>query len=358
MFWNKNGLVEKIRETPLTLGDISEDVFGGISTNNILLHKVGFPGKNDPQAMFMCEGLCVAVNIEPELVYPYVSGTLAGKFAVRSSPYGFMLPYEFSGSGVRKVSRVIPPSELQEKCPLAYDRVMDFRKLFHHDASPLDSADYYSVRGRKVLEYLGTPKIIINEGYRLQAAYDPAGKHVFREGCGIVLKDPEKYLYVTAVLNSPLARLFPSLYKNEMLYSATLTPAILKRFPIAFPEDRRVEDLVSTLSSYLIYLHGQKYAAKDMAKAAETSGWLDELTAFYEELANLLVLDTYFGKATDTRFLEILEVNIHPFAGGIEFENDGSLLVAMHCIKQKLLGASDFEKYRPDVGFPDLLSFP
>ncbi|MFY1112181.1 MAG: hypothetical protein AB3K77_10945 [Methanosarcinaceae archaeon] len=357
MFLKKNGLVEKIRETPLTLGDISEDVFGGISTGNIFLHKVGFPGNNDPQAMFMCEGLCVAVNIEPELVYPYVSGTLAGKFAVRSSPYGFMLPYEFSGSGVRKACRAIPPSELQEKYPLAYYQVMDFKKLFHHDASPLDSADYYSVRGRKVMEYLNTPKIIINEGYRLQAAYDPTGNHVFREGCGIVLKDPEKYLYVTAVLNSPLAKLFPSLCKNEMSYPVSLTPAVLKRFPIAFPEDSRVENLVSTLSSYLIYLHGQQYAAKE----AENSGWLDELTeltGFYEELANLLVMDTYLGKDTSLRFLEILEENVHPFAGGMEFENDGSLLAAMHCIKQKLLGTHDFEKCRLDVGFPDLMSFP
>ena len=354
MFCNKNGLAEKICETPLTLGDISEDVFGGISTRNIFLHRVGLPGKDDPRAMFMCEGLCVGVNIEPELVHPYVSGTLAGKFAVRSSPYGFMLPYEFSGSGVRKASRVIPPFELQEKYPLAYYRVMDFRSLFHHDASPLDSADYYSVRGRKVLEYLGTPKIIINEGYRLQAAYDPTGKHVFREGCGIVLKDPEKYLYVTAVLNSPLARLFPSLCKNEMSYPVSLTPAVLKRFPIVFPEDRRVENLVSKLSSYLIYLHGQKYAAK----GAETSGWLDELTAFYEELANHLILDTYFGKDPDPRFLEILEENIHPFAEDMEFENDGSLVVAMHCMKQKLLDTGDFEKCRLEVGFPDLLSFP
>lgn len=354
MFWNKNGIVEKILETPLTLGDISEDVFGGISTNNTFLHRVGLPGKNDPQSMFMCEGLCVGVNIEPELVYPYVSGILAGKFAVRSSPYGFMLPYEFSGSGVQKASRVIPPSGLQEQFPLAYNRVMDFRELFHHDASPLDSADYYSVRGRKVLEYLNTPKIIINECYRLQAAYDPEGKHVFRDGCGIVLKDPEKYRYVTAVLNSPLARLFPSVCKHEMLYSATLTPSVLKRFPIAFPEDERVENIVSTLSSYLIYLNTQRYAVK----GAETSHWLDELTGFYEELANLLVLDTYFGKAPDPRFLEILEVNIHPFAGGMEFENDGSLLVAMHCIKQKLLGTQDFEKCRLEVGFPYLLSFP
>ncbi|MCQ1536106.1 hypothetical protein FTO70_10530 [Methanosarcina sp. KYL-1] len=354
MFWNKNNIVEKISEIPLTLDDISEDLFGGVSTNNGFLHRVGLPGKNDPADMYMCEGLCVGVNIEPELVYPYVSGALSGKYAVRSSPQGFMLPYSFSGSGPRKECRVLQPSELEAEFPLAYYRVMDFKANFHHDSSPLGSPDYYSVRGTKLLEYLNTPKIIVNEGYRMQAAYDEAGKHLFREGCGIVLKDPEMYHYVTAVLNSPVARLFPAVCRYRMVYCDTLTPSVLKRFPMAFPENEAVKNLISTLSSYLILIHRQKYAAA----GAGASGSLRELAGFYEEITNRLVLDTYLGIEPAPKLLDILEENIHPYAGEMEWESCESLLSAMQYVKQEITSILNTEKCGLDLGLPDVLSLP
>ena len=72
----------------------------------------------------------------------------------------------------------------------------------------LDISDY-SITGKKLLANINTPKIIATEGYHLNAAYDAAGNHVFENGCGIVLKDQDRYPYVTSVLNSSIARLFP-----------------------------------------------------------------------------------------------------------------------------------------------------
>ncbi|AKB73636.1 hypothetical protein MSLAZ_0375 [Methanosarcina lacustris Z-7289] len=352
MFLNENRIVEKICELPTTLGDLSESIFGGISTKNGLLHRLAVPEGSDSDSLYLCEGLCKPVILEPELIYPYVSGIFSNKFAFNPSPYRFMLPYELSDKGNRKKCRVIPPEKLKARFPLAYGRVLEFKNQFDHDNSPLDSADYYSVRGKKLLEYINTPKIIVTEGYHLQAAYDAFGNHVFEDGCGIVLKEPEKYPYVTAVLNSQIARLFPAICKSEMIYSSSVTPAVMKRFPIVFPEDRLTEELITNLSGYLMFLNRQKSEAGD-----SVAGWLDELTGFYEHISNLLVMDAYLGDGIDPMLLYALEDNIHPYAGDMDSESSGSLLSVLYYIKKKILETSNFKKYAFDTEFTGILSF-
>lgn len=351
MFLNEKIIVKKICELPTALGDISKSIFGGISTKNGLLHRLAVPEGNDSDSFYLCEGLCKPVILEPELIYPYISDSFSEKFALNSSTYRFMLPYELSGNGNRKEYRLIPPEELKFRFPMTYGRILEFKNQFSHDSSPLESADY-SVRGRKLLEYINTPKIIATEGYRLQAAYDTVGNHIFEDGCGIVLKDPEKYPYVTAVLNSQISRFLPSVCEHEMIYSNPITPAAVKRFPIVFPEDRLNEDLITNISSYLAFIYEQKYAAGFSA-----ANWLNELASFYEQISDLLVVDAYCGEGIDPRLLDALEENIHPFAGDMDSESDESLLSVLYYIKKRILESSYFKNYGFDTEFPGILSF-
>jgi hypothetical protein len=351
MFLNEKMIVKKICELPTTLGDISESIFGGISTKKGLLHRLAVPEGNDSDSLYLCEGLCKPVILEPELTYPYVSSVFSEKFAFNSSTYRFMLPYEFLDNGNRNEYRVISPEDLKVRFPMTYRRILEFKNQFSHDNSPLESADY-SVRGKKFLEYFNTPKIIATEGYRLQAAYDTSGNHVFEDGCGIVLKDPEKYPYVTSVLNSQISRLFPSVYEREMVYLYSMTPTSLKRFPIVFPEDRLTEDLISSISGYLTFIYEQKYAA-----GYNAANWLDELAGFYEQISDILVVDAYFGEGIDSKLLDALEENIHPYAGDMDSESDESLLSVLYYIKQRILESSYFKKYGFDTEFSGVLSF-
>jgi len=351
MFPKENKMIEQICEIPVTLGDVSESIFGGVNTKNGLLNRLVLPEEGGSDSYYLCEGLCRPVFLEPELVYPYVSGLFSEKFTFRPSPYSFMLPYDFSDEGKRKEYRVIPSEKLKVEFPMAYRRILEFKKEFLHDNSSLSSVDY-SIKGRKFLEYFNTPKIIATEGYHFQAAYDSAGNCVFEDGCGIVLKDQSKYSYVTAVLNSPIARIFPAVCKSEMMYSSTSAPAVLKHFPIVFPDNRLTEALIDTIYSYLMYLKRQKYVAYH-----ETSDWFGELEGFYEQILDLLVLDTYFINELDSRLLDALEENIHPYAGDMESENSENLLGALYYIKQKILETSNFGKYRFNVGLAGLLSF-
>lgn len=351
MFLKQDKIVEKICEIPVTLGDVSESIFGGVNTKNELLHRLALPEEGGSDSYYLCEGLCRPVFLEPELVYPYVSGAFSEKFAFRPSPYRFMLPYELSDKGKKKEYNVIPPEELKTRFPMAYGRILEFKKGFCRDDSPLKSADY-EIRGRKFLDYFNTPKIIATEGYRLQAAYDAAGNHVFENGCGIVLKDPSKYAYVTAVLNSSVARLFPSVCRSKMMYSGYIAPVVMKRFPIVFPDNRLTEDLIDTISSYLAFLNREKYA-RDYG----VPDWLRELVGFYEQISNLLVLDTYFINDLDPGLLNALEENIHPYAGDMDSENSESLLSALYYIKQQILEASSYKKYKFNMELPGILKF-
>jgi hypothetical protein len=304
MLPKENKIMEKICEIPVTLEDVSESIFEGVSTRNNLMHRLLLPEESISDSYYLCEGLCKPVFSEPEIVYPYISGAFFEKSAC-SSPHRFMLPYELSDNGKKREYNVISPEELKTKFPMAYGRILEFKREFLHDESPLKSEDY-CIRGRKFLEYFNTPKIIATEGYHLQAEYDTVGNHVFGNGCGIVLKDPSKYPYVTAALNSPIARLFPALCKSEMVFSDYTAPAVLSRFPIVFPDNRLTEDLINTVSSYLVFLNMQKYTA-----GYGVLDWLQELEDFYEQISSLLVLDTYFLNCIDPGLLNALEENIH-----------------------------------------------
>lgn len=346
-------IVEKISEIPVTLEDVSESIFGGISTKNILMHRLLFPEEGGWDSYYLCEGLCKPVFSEPEVVYPYVSGTISEKFAFSSSPqHRFMLPYELSDENKKKECEIIPPEELKVRFPMAYRRILEFKNQFRHDTSPLNSADY-SIIGKQFLKFLYNPKIIVTENYHLQAAYDSVGNRVFGEdSCGIMLKDPGKYHYITAVLNSPIARLFPAVCKSEMIYSNYTSPAVLGRFPIVYPDSSQTEDLINTISSYLMFLNRQIYAAD-----YGVSDWLQELAGFYEQISNLLILDTYFINDIDPAFMAALEENIHPYAGDLESENDDSLLNALYYLKERILETSKSGKYGFKMGLPDILSF-
>jgi hypothetical protein len=352
MILSENRIVENISKTPVTLGDISESIFEGVSAKNGLLHRLYLPEEGGPKSFYFCESLCKPVFSEPELVYPYVPEAFSEKFVFRPSPYRFILPYEPSDEGRRKKYRVISPSELKDRFPMTYRRIMEFKKEFHHDMSPLISADYYSVKGREFMEYLYTPKIIAIEGSHLQAAYDDVGNYVFENGCGIVLKDPDKYPYITAVLNSPISRLFPVVCKSEMINSTYTAPPVMRRFPIVFPDNKLTEDLINTISSYLMFLNMERYATN-----CRVTDWLQELASFFEQISSLLILDTYLINDIDSRLLNDLEENIHPYAGDMESENSDSLLSALYCIKQRILETSSFGKYRFNMGLPEILNF-
>ncbi|AKB53519.1 hypothetical protein [Methanosarcina barkeri] len=351
MFVKQSKIVEKICEIPVTLGDISENILEGINTKNSLLHRLYLPEEGGSDSYYLCEGLCKPVFIEPEIVYPYVSGAFSEKFAFRPSPYRFMLPYELSTVGKKNEYNVIPPEELKTRFPMAYGRILEFKRKFLHDTSPLKSSDY-SIKGRRFLEYFNTPKIIATEGYHLQAAYDAEGNHVFENGCGIVLKDPERYAYITAVLNSSIARLFPSVCKSEMIYPSYVAPVAMKHFPIVFPDNMLTEDLITTISGYLAFLNREKYA-RDYG----VPNWLRELTSFYEQISNLLVLDTYFINDIDPGLLDALEENIHPYSGDMNSEDSGNILNALYYIKHQILEASSPEKYKFNLGLPGTLNF-
>ena len=337
MLSKENKIVEKICTIPVTLKDISKSIFEGISAKNILMHRLLFPEEDGSKLYYLCEGLCKPVFLEPEIIYPYVSGAVSEKFAVRSSPYRFMLPYGLS-DGIKKEYKIIPPEELKLKFPRAYRRIMEFKNQFLHDTSPLSSADY-SIKGTEFLEHLFIPKIIAIGGYHLQAAYDAVGNHVFRNGCGIVLKDSSKYPYVTAVLNSPIARVFPALCKSKMIFSDYADPIVLGRFPIKFPDNRLTEDLINAIFGYLMFLNKQVYTT-----SYRVPEWLQKLTDFYEQISSLLILDTYFINDIDPKLLKVLEENIHPYAGEIGSENIDSLLSSLYYIMQQILETSRFER--------------
>lgn len=360
MFWSKNSIIEKISKISNTLDDISADIFCGINTDSEYLHKLSLSEEDSPETPYKCMGMNRGINLERELVYPFIDSAFSNEYAVHPSPYCFMLPYEIKADGLRKGCRLLEPDELKARYPLTYARITEFKNNFKHNSTSLSSADY-SVGDCKLLQYINTPKIVVSDHYSLQASFDAAGNNLFEKGCGIVLQDPSRYFYVLAALNSSISRVFSEICQNDRLYNGSLNPGVLRRFPIVFPEEKNLESLISTLSSYLTYIHGQIYRTA----SPYISGSEDyELLKFYERIVNLLVLDTYFTKDLDPRFLEILEENLVPFgeypgcgkSGFSGFEDSRCFMNELQAVKQKILDTPDFRKCRFNSEFTNILA--
>ncbi|WP_440955344.1 hypothetical protein ACSAZK_17785 [Methanosarcina sp. Mfa9] len=372
MFWSKDDIVGRLSQIPRTLEDISIDIFKGVPSKNDFLHRVNLSRENCPDAPYVCRKLYKNVNIERELMHPYMDGALSNEFAIRQTSYRFMLPYDILRDGIRKEYRVIQPTDLKARFPMAYERLLEIKNKSLLDAEELDSgrlgsgrldsgrldsgrldsADCYQLEEEKFLSYTGTPKIIITDHYRFQASYDASGDHVFADGIGIVLGDPSLYHYITAVLNCSISRAFPEIWKREKLRTdSNLYPKMLKRFPIAFPKDESTEILISTISRYLIYLNRQKYISSVCSLAC-----YQKLIDFYKRIADLLILDIYLTNDLDPRFMEILSENITPTEEEFEYSSDMSLMIAMQGIKKNILDSPDFRKCKFNNEFTNILA--
>lgn len=357
MFWSKDDIVERLSKIPRTLEDISIEVFEGVPSSNDSLYRASLSRENCTDSTYICRNLQTnvsieQVSIEKELTYPYMDGSLSNEFAIHASQYQFMLPYEILGLGIRKEYKIFQPDELKTKFPIAHEQLTENKFKSGAEKQELDSADCYRLESESFLQYINTPKIIITENYNLQASYDSLGKYVFADGVGVVLGDPTLYHYVTAVLNSTISKAFPEIWSREQGQNRSkLCPKMLKRFPIVFPKSQTTENLVSTISRYLIYLNRQKHAAK----VYSIPGY-QRLIDFYKRISDLLILDTYMTNDLDPQLLEILEENITSSDEELEYSDDINLLIGLQAIKENILGSPDFRNCRFSNEFTNILA--
>lgn len=357
MFWSKDDIVERLSKIPRTLEDISIEVFEGVPLSNDSLYRASLSIENCTDSTYICRNpqtnvSIEQVSIEKELTYPYMDGSLSNEYAIHASQYQFMLPYEILGLGIRKEYKIFQPDELKTKFPIAHEQLTENKFKSGAEKQELDSADCYRLESESFLQYINTPKIIITENYNLQASYDSLGKYVFADGVGVVLGDPTLYHYVTAVLNSTISKAFPEIWSREQGQNRSkLCPKMLKRFPIVFPKSQTTENLVSTISRYLIYLNRQKHAAK----VYSIPGY-QRLIDFYKRISDLLILDTYMTNDLDPQLLEILEENITSSDEELECSDDINLLIGLQAIKENILSSPDFRNCRFSNEFTNILA--
>ncbi|WP_410509836.1 hypothetical protein RSJ42_06815 [Methanosarcina hadiensis] len=357
MFWSKDDIVERLSKIPRTLEDISIEIFEGVPPATDLVFKANLSKEHCTDATSGCRNpqtnvSVEQISIEKELMYPFMDGSVSNEFTVDSAQYRFMLPYEILGYNIKKEYRLIQPDEFKAKFPVAYELLMEAKQNPETGEQGIDSAECYRLEDESFLQYIKTPKIIVTNNYRLHASYDMSGKHVFADGIGVVLGDPTLYHYITAVLNSSIARVLPEIWNREKMQSSKhLSSKMLKRFPIAFPKNQATETIISTICRYLIYLNRQKLTAKEYS----IPGY-QNLIDFYKRIADLLIIDTYITNDLDPKLLEILAENITASGEEFEYSDDINLLIGLQEIKKNILESSSFRKCRFNNEFTNILA--
>ncbi|AKB31216.1 hypothetical protein MSSIH_0526 [Methanosarcina siciliae HI350] len=357
MFWSKDYIVERLSKIPRTLEDISIEIFEGVPPASDLVYKADLSkehcteassGCRNPQARISVE----QVSMEKEVMYPYMDGSVLDEFSIHSTQHQFMLPYEILDYNIKKEYRIFQPDELKARFPVVYKQLMEVKQESGAEKQEIESADCYRLEDESFLQYIKTPKIIITNNYRPHASYDVSGKYVFSGGIGVVLGDPTLYHYVTAVLNSSIARTLPEIWSREKMQGNNrLNSKMIKRFPIEFPKKQITETLISTLCRYLIYLNRQKQTAKDYSIP-----YCQNLIDFYRRIADLLILDTYITADLDPKLLEVLAENITASGEEFEYSDDINLLIGLQAIKTNILDSADFRKCRFNNEFTNVLA--
>ena len=352
MFWSKDHIIERLSKIPRTLEDVSIEIFEGLPSTHDFLHRV-ILSKEQIDCLYTCRILQENVTLEEDLMYPYMDGTLSHQFAIHPTQHRFILPYEISGRGIQKEYRLFKPDEMKRYFPFVYSRLTEMKYKFRAENEEPASPDCYRLEKENFLRYMNTPKIIVTNHYSLQAVYDPVGNHIFTtDEIGIVLGDPSLYHYLTAVLNSSVSRVFPEIWNLEKIRSdGKLYAKMIERFPVAFPEDERIETLISTICRYQIYLNRQKSTVN-----VHTLQNYDKLIDFFKRISDLLILDTYLTNDLDPKLLEILAQNITSPEEEFEYSNDMSLLIALETIKRNILDSSDFRKCKFSNEFTNILA--
>lgn len=357
MFWSKEDIVERLSKISRTLEDVSIEIFEGVPPSNDFLQKTSLLNGRSPDATPICtnpqnNASLEQVSIEKELMYPYIDGSISNEFAIQTPQYKLMLPYEILGCNIKKEYRIFQPDELQTKYPAAYKQLIEVKCGSKAEVQGLNS-EAYRLEDESILQYINTPKIIVTNCVRVRASYDPVGNNIFSEGVGIVLGDPTLYHYITAVLNSSVAKAFPEILNREKGEIKTrICSEMLRRFPIKFPRNGGVETLIGTITRYLIYLNRQKGLATKVYPASTYQNLID----FYKRISDILILDTYLTNDLDPKLLEILMENITPSEERFEYSDDVCLLIGLETIKNSILDSPDFKRCRFSNEFTNILA--
>jgi type I restriction-modification system DNA methylase subunit len=197
-------LFAKLNEQPVRLRDVAERIAQGIRTSANPVFVLDLLSANDSTVTAFSEQLQREVKLERKSVAMFLQGQDIRRYFLETCSKVVILPYQIKA----KRAELIAETQLRKKFPLAYDYLLQNKKLLEdREEGRMRGEEWYAYGRLQNVDLMLLPKILVPDiAAHSSFAFDEGGEFAFASGYGITLKADAKEspAYLSGLLNSRL----------------------------------------------------------------------------------------------------------------------------------------------------------
>ncbi len=191
--------LEKATET--RLADITERMAQGIRTSANTVYVLDRVGKQ--RTRFVSEHLGREVELEPDLLLPFLGAEHMRRYEVAPTPKVVLVPYTTTGTNT---GDLLMAKEIEDKYPATWAYLKECESVLRgREHGKVDGPEWYGYVYPKNLEVMGSAKILVPDIVEHPTfSLDDKGKFAFVSGYAITLQPKYRshMLFVLGLLNS------------------------------------------------------------------------------------------------------------------------------------------------------------
>lgn len=293
--WNfaigeQNKVLRRIQQHPRTLEDITRKIFVGLQTSADKIYVLEVQKESKHTVLCYSKQLDEVVEIERGFVKPFLMGKDVHRYAQVVARNVVIFPYKI----VNGKAELMSQNHIKNNFPLAWKYLKrNQQDLGDREHGRMHNEEFYAYIYPKNLTEFDTPKIMTPEiALGCQMTLDTEGVFYHTTKVYSFVFKPEikaSTKFMLGLLNSKVLWYFLS-NTGYVLRGGyyTFKTDYLKPFPIAdsTPEQERG---IETLVDYVLYLK-----ALDEPKEIKASSDIRVMTAYFEQLIDILVYEMYF----------------------------------------------------------------
>ncbi len=229
----KEKVFEKLHKQKTGLKDISRKIFKGSSTGNDNVYLLKRISKSSKHSTLYSSVLDENIELENELLKPFIYGSDVRKFAVNQTDIVLLFPYK-----IKEKATLIDYKILKSEYPLTFDYFQRTQQVLKQRKLEMTNFDFYKYSaGRSLVEYNQIKILIPDMLVESRLGIDVKGTYFHGPAIhSLVLNEESSFLhinYITALLSSKVFWFFISNTSTALSGNAyRLTPEYINTFPI------------------------------------------------------------------------------------------------------------------------------
>ena len=199
-------LLVRLRESPLTLGDVTDRIFQGIKTGGDAVYIVEEIRRDEGRVLVRSKATGTEHWLESTLLHPLVKGGDSRRYSLSRTQRLILFPYEKQGTK----SGFVTAEQLEGELPLTWEYLLANRAFLEaRERGLLKGPQWYTYSRIQALDVMPLPKLFTPDlAPRAAFSWDPTGEYFFTGGVaggyGLLPSEGYEPEYLLGLLNSRL----------------------------------------------------------------------------------------------------------------------------------------------------------